>query len=401
MATTYFGMRGTGDWSDPDLRPLNYRETAFKLFPDSPAPFTYIMSKLASRKTDDPEYKIFEWRLPDMAFTVNGEVAISGTTIAFDAPGSTPTKGLKAGDMLRVESGNANEVVRVIADPVSPYTSITVERYWGGTNTGAVISDNAIMRWVGSAYEEGSRGPTAISRTPSVVTNYTQIFKDAVKVTKTAKFTRTRPMKPWPQLKGECLERMMIKIEYAMLYGVQAETTGPDGEPLRTTAGIESLLTTNAVDFSGGVDLDTFEDSMEDVFKYGSNRKLALCGNRALNILNRMVNRNTQLTYMLEKADMKRTYGLNVTSLISPFGTLDLVPHPLMTESAAHTKDVFIIDTKYVNQVVMAGGDVDWDDNVQLPDEHAQKGQYVGELGLSLALEEVHGYWYGLNAYVA
>lgn len=171
---TIFGMRGTGDWATPDERPKHYREAAFKLIPDSPTPLTKILSKVPHQNTTDPEYKIFEYRLPDMAFTVNGEVAINATTIVMDAPGSTPAKGLKAGDMLRVESGSANEVVRVVADPISPYTSIVVERYWGGTNPGAVILTDSVLRWVGSAYEEGSRGPTALSRSPSVVSNYTR-----------------------------------------------------------------------------------------------------------------------------------------------------------------------------------------------------------------------------------
>jgi hypothetical protein len=73
--------------------------------------------------------------------------------------------------------------------------------------------------------------------------------------------------------------------------------------------------------------------------------------------------------------------------------------HKLLTESAAQTKDMFILDMDYLDIMVLE--EIDWEDNVQLPDEHARKGQYVGELGLSLALEEVHGYWYGLNAYVA
>lgn len=399
MATTVFGMRGTGDWATPDERPKNYREMAFKLFPDAPAVLTYVMSKLPTRTVTDPEYKIFEWRLPDMAFTVNGEVAINATTITFNVPATTPTKGLKAGDMLRDET--SGEVVRVLADPVSPYLTATVVRYWGGTNTGAVITDDSVLRWVGSAYEEGSRGPTAISRTHTVVSNYTQIFKDLVKVTRTAERTKTRPQKPWPQLKGEALERITYKIEYAMLYGVDAETTGPDGEALRSTAGIRHLLTTNVTDFSSGVDLDTFEDGLESVFKYGSKTKMGLCGNRALNIINRMVTRNSMLTYNMESLPKSQTYGLNVTRLTCPFGTLNLVPHPLMTESAAWTKDMFVLDMKYIEQVVMAGGDLEWEDDIQLPDEHARKGQYIGELGLSLALEEVHGYWYGLNAYVA
>ena len=368
MATTVFGMRGTGDWQTPAERPKSYREMAFKLFPDAPATLTYILSKLPTRTVTDPEYKIFEWRLPEMAFTVNGEVAAAATTIIFDAP-STPGKNLKAGDMLRDET--SGEVVRVLADPVSPWLNVTVVRHWGSTNAGAVIADNSIMRWVGSAYEEGSRGPTAVTRQHEVVTNYTQIVKDLVKVTKTAERTKMRPQKPWPQLKGEALERMMYKIEYAMLYGVDEETTGPDGEALRTTAGIRHLITTNTTDFSSGVDLDTFEDGLQAVFKYGSKTKMGLCGNRALNIINRMVTRNSMLTYSMESLPKSQTYGLNVTALKSPFGTLNLVPHPLMTDSAAWTKDRFVLDMKYIEQVVMAGGDLEWEDNIQLPDEHA------------------------------
>jgi hypothetical protein len=394
-------MRGSGTWSTPDERPKNYRQTAFKLIPESPTPLVYITSKMPSRTTDDAEYKIFEWRLPDMAFTINdsGGVAANDAVLIFDAPGSTPTKGLKAGDLLRNETNG--EVVRVLIDPVDPYLNVTVTRYWGSTNSGGTMADDSIMRWVGSAYEEGSRGPTAVSRSHTVVSNYTQIFKDLVKVTGTAKGTNTRPQKPWAQLKAECLERCMIKLEYAMLYGVKAETTGPDGEALRTTAGLSSLITTNVTDFSAGVDLDTLEDAMQNIFKYGSKRKLCLAGNRAINIINRVVNRNTMATWELGKVPKEQTYGLNVTELTSPFGVLYIVPHPLMTESAAYTKNAFILDTKYLEIVKFNGRDVKWEDNIQLPDEDAQKGMYWGELGLSLALEEVHGYWTGLNAYVA
>lgn len=64
VETTYFGMEGTGNWSHPDYRPKNYRQQAFELFPDSPSPFTYILSKLPTSSVDDPEFKLFEWRLP-------------------------------------------------------------------------------------------------------------------------------------------------------------------------------------------------------------------------------------------------------------------------------------------------------------------------------------------------
>lgn len=260
-----------------------------------------------------------------------------------------------------------------------------------------VRSDIGILRdYTPTAPLQGRRYSPALGESSG---RRSQIFKETAKITKTASWTKVRPFKPWPQLQKEALERMMIKVEYAILYGVKAETTGPDGEALRTTAGIRSLLSTNVVDFSAGVDLDTFEDAMETLFKYGSQEKAMFCGNRAINIINRMVSRNTSLTYDMSSVDKKQTYGLDVTRLKSPFGIVNMIPHPLLTQSTVQTKDCIILDMKYLD--LMIGEEIDWEDNVQLPDEHAKKGMYVGELGLSLALEEVHGYWYGLNSYVA
>ena len=77
-----FGMRGTGDWATPDERPKNYREKAFQLFPDSPSPFTAILSKLPTSSVDDAEFKIFEDRLPHMTWAVTGIIDAAEETIA-------------------------------------------------------------------------------------------------------------------------------------------------------------------------------------------------------------------------------------------------------------------------------------------------------------------------------
>ena len=39
-----FNMRDTSDWASPQYRPKNYREMAFKLWPTSPTPLTYLLS---------------------------------------------------------------------------------------------------------------------------------------------------------------------------------------------------------------------------------------------------------------------------------------------------------------------------------------------------------------------
>ena len=392
------GMRGVGDWSTNTERPLNYRQAAFKLFPDSPAPFTFFLSKLPSSTVDDSTFRIFEWRLPEMAFTINGEVAIDATTLIFDSP-TTPTKNLKEGDLLRDET--SGEIVRVSQTPVSPFLNATCERYIGSSNTGAVIADNSILRWVGSSYEDGSRSPTAVSRNHDVVTNYTQIFKDTAKMTGTAKATRFRPQKSDTQLQGEALERHMQKLELAFLYGIKSQGTGAGGEEIRTTGGLKTTVTTNVTDFSStGVSLDTFEDALRDVFKYGSKSKLGIAGNQALNIMNRLASRNSLTQYDSEILDKKNTFGLHIVKFVTPFGNLNLMPHPLMTESDAYTQDMFIVDPKNVEYVSLRGRDTDWHPKAQIADEDAWKGFYQTEAGLRLGLEETHGIMTGLNAYV-
>lgn len=434
--TTYFGMEGTGDWTHPDYRPKNYRQTAFELFPDSPAPFTFVLSKLPTSSTNDPEFKLFEWRLPKQSCILNGAL-VAGTAVLEEDTvtlattgdeGTAPARAFKAGDMLRVEDptdcseydtaiAKGSEVL--VVKSINSNTTMTCYRYWGNTNitdgtpdTFGTVADGAVLRWVGSVYREGSQAPASLTKRPTIVSNYTGIFKDAVKITGTAENMNVRPYKPWPQFKGECLERHMMKLEWNLLNSVPYETesvatstidASASGAYARSTGGLRYWIeqAQGSVSFAAGVDIDTVEDEMETVFTYGSKEKLCFVGYRALNILNKLVRTNSAWNWNGESLPKKMTYGLEVFQLTSPFGRLNLIPHKLLAESAVQTQDVFIIDTKYVEYVYMAGRDTKWHDNVQLPDEDARRGYFQTECGLRLALPEVHAVWTGLNALAA
>jgi len=391
----YLGMQGTGDWADPDLRPLDYKKMAFKLFPDSPTPFTKYLSMINSRKVTDPEFKIFEWRLPDMAF-VGDTADATTTTIPITAPGSEPGKGLKEGDIL--ENETSGEQMILTAAPVDPWTDLIVIRHWGGTATGVGVIAGDILRWNGSAYAEGTPPPTAVSRRASVVTNFCQIMKDSADLTGTAEQTEMRPFKPWPQLKGEALERHMMKMESAFLRGVQNETTGSNGKPLRTTAGFRPLVVAanGAVDMSS-LDIDKLEDALQVAFTYGSKKKMALVGYTALNYVNKVVRLNSTFQYS-DPISTKQTYGLNIRELQCPFGTLAMIPHPLMAESALYTTELYIIDPKYCQYTYLRGRDTKWDGDANPKGYDEKLGYYMSECGLTLGLPEVHAVWTGISS---
>ncbi|MCK5481327.1 MAG: DUF5309 family protein [Gammaproteobacteria bacterium] len=387
-----FGMQNTADWSDPDYRPLNYMEVAFKLWPTSPTPLTYLTSKLPSRTTDDPEYKIYEWRLPQMVWAI--------TVVSADDPGATQhvitvaasqAYGIKVGDLLEVE-GTSQQYIVITASANG--TTFGIQEW--NTTIHPAVADN--LRWVGSAYAEGSGAPESIVRQHSLVTNYTQIFKDSVEITGTAEQTRIRPNKPWPQMKAECLERFMLKHEYGLLRGAKKEdVTGTN--PIRTMGGLEEFIT-ETKDWNGSVALDTLEDQLQIAFKYGSKDKALVLGNTAIKILNRVARNHAALNFDLsDKVNKDQTFGLDVTTWVCPFGVLRLIPHNLMSESDVYTNDGYVLDMKYLERVKMRNRDIKWFPNAADNDQDGKKGYYQGELGFSLALPEVHQKWTEMSGY--
>ena len=413
MAVTIYGMQGTGDWETPDNRPKDYRQLAFKLFPDSPTPFTFILSKLGQRVVRDPEFKFFEWRLPKQTWIVETEVAFSAakgdvdtvelkTTTEDSGEPTDPARYLKIGDLL-INETTGIEYVRVVG--ITDDDTITVSRYWGDTATAGttVIAADAVLRWAGSAYEEGSSAPTAITRKPTTVTNYTQISKDAAEVTGTALSTEFRPFSAvWAQEKAQALERHMMKLEWMLLHGVKDEVTGSGGKPLRSAGGFRQFVSDAGyeTDMSGTLTIEKLENGCMAAFKYGSKNKLAFMGNHALNIINRVIRENTQFQF---RADVpkNKTYNLDVQVLRTPFGTLNIMAHPLLTESDVFTKDVYIIDTKYANYVKLRNRDTKWLERKQMDDDDltdSTLGQWQTEGSLELALPETHAVWKNLNA---
>lgn len=402
MAINYFaGMLGGASLTTPDVRPKDWGSTAVVLFPDIKAKLAVLMQKLPKKVVVDYEHKDFEKRLGDFAYTVNGAIGdTTTTTIVIDAPGTYPAKTLKAGDVLHNET--TNEQYYVTQDPVSPYTSIVVTRGAFGS-TAANIGDDQILRKIGTAYGAGTNAPTANFREPEVVTNYLQIFKETAEIDGSTLATETRP---WNNLKAElqaqALERMLINMELALLFGTGAATTDAMGKRLSTMKGCNELITTNRFDYTttGNIGLTDFEDDLQSLFKYGSGTKVMICGNTCFAVLNRMASRNSLMSYTANDVPRDQTWGLKFTEWHSPFGTLMLIPSPLLSESAAWTSWGFALDMKYLKYAHLKGRDLKFMADKQEPDMDGWKGYFLAEIGLKLTMEEVHGVFMGLTNYV-
>lgn len=396
MAAT-LGLRGTGDFS-ADERPKNWREMLLYLFPNGEAPLTAVLSMLASEGTDSAEYNWWEKRLPTQRMQVNGQVLAAGTTITVDSG----AKDCVAGTILLVEATDGattadNELLRVTSDPTID-TELEVERSFGSVAAGT-IADNEYLVVIGNVNEEGGTPPTAKTYAPSKKTNYTEIFRMPLYLTRTARRERLRwdSSGPYREAKREALSLHSIEMEKAFIFGNAVETTGPRGKPMRMTGGILSFLTTNIGDGTGGnfsVDGTLTEDAldilMESVFRYGSTEKLALCGSTFVRTVTKFGKNAT-----VNMVPRDTTYGMKIMEYLTPSGTLMLKQHPLFNQHPEWKKNALILDVKNLKSRPL--DDTMFIKNRQENGEDASMDEFLTEAGLEIWYEETHAYITGVT----
>jgi hypothetical protein len=388
------GMRGTGDFT-ADERPKNWREMLLYLFPNGQAALTGFLSMLGSEGTDSPEFNWWEKRLPTQRLQVNGALAAGATAVVVDSGALGAVKGT----VLRVDGVDAattadGELLLVTADPTTD-TGLTVSRSFGTVAANA-IGDNEFLTIVGNVHEEGSQTPTAKAYAPTKQTNYTEIFRMPLYLTRTARRERLRwdSTGPYREAKREALSLHSIEMEKAFLFGDAVEVTGPNGKPMRMTKGVTNFIITNkggAFAINGTLSELELDTLCEEIFRFGSNEKLALCGSTFL----RAVSQIAKNSATINRVPSDQSYGMAIYEWITPSGTLYLKSHPLFNQHPLWRQDAVILDTK--NLKYRALDDTMFIKNRQDNGEDASKDEYLTECGLEVWYEETHAYVTGVT----
>lgn len=382
------GMRGTGSYS-ADERPKNYRGVLLLLKPNTEAPLTAMLGQLADAPTDDPEFKCFLKGLPTQRAVVSATVNSTATTITMKGTGSQTI--FKPGHAVMVET--TGEVVWVTSS--STAKTIVVERGKGSTK--AAIATDAGLFILGTHHEEGASVPAAITYDPTVVTNYTQIFRTVGDITGTALSTRLRYAdNPMVEMKREMLEIHSIEMEKQFLFGSGVEDTGGTN-PERTTKGAFFFITTNVHDFQDAVTIEDWEIALEADFADGMNEKLLLCGNRVLTIANQLGRTHGQITI----APRAETFGLQIMTWITPFGTIQLKQHPLLSKNPTFKDWAFLFETSKLRYRYLRGRDTKYLRNRQSPGDDANKDEFLTECGLEIDFEQYHAVMKNMSALAA
>lgn len=252
------------------------------------------------------------------------------------------------GTILMVEESGEYLYVTAIAG-----NSLTVVRGFAGTTAASITQDKFVQR-IGTAHEEGSSKPRAVANIGYPVFNYMQIFRNAWNVTGTARAVTFHTGDRVAKNKLDASNFHAEDIERSLLFGRKG-IGHKNGEPFRMMDGVLSFIKTNVTAAGVTTNYDQLDTFLEGVFarniKGKPNERIAFGGNGSLQVLNTIARIEGDINITTGQTD----FGLAVTKWVTPYGTISLMTHPLLTESPLWTKDMYVlhpgaITTRYLRR---------------------------------------------------
>lgn len=391
------GLRHTENFGK-EVRPKNWREGILLQYPNGEFPLFALTSQMKKESTNDPEFNWFEKRLDARRLCCEKGVKSTSDTLV---PIETDPLPVVAKTMLFVEA--TGEILLVQNDPSSK-PSLEVARGFAGT-TAVEIPPKANLLVIGTSFEEGSKAPTGQGYDPFKRYNYTQIFRRTLEMTGTAQKTKLRTGDAEKEAKREALEYISIDIERSMWFSNRNQDIF-EGKPRRTMGGVLSQLpATNVFDaskaaYANGISFSDLEGWIKDLFKYGSSEKMVFCGDLALLTLQRIIRNSAEATWTW--TPQTKEYGMNVSRLVTPFGTLVFKTCPLFSQSASTNLNetspsygfdsyAFVLDMARVKYVYLDGRDLQYQANLTEVGMDGSKSGYLAECSIKIEQLENHG----------
>ena len=345
---------------------------------------------MLKRATGNPEFKWFEDFYGGRYARVSGTAtAAADQTPTIVGAGSSSGYIFTAGDVVK----NARTGECMVVDTITATTIRLHTRGFGSTAAAAMVDGDGLYI-IGNVNEEngGARNVNATQSTP--VTNYTQIFKTTIAVSNTEKEANLYGGKDLPYQRAKKGTEHALDIERAFWWGQKKyDTGGTQGHPRRATGGVLEFIEAgnSYIQNQGGPltapDLNTY---LRETFTYGNDTKMMFSGGIVLQAINEIA-RGQILTKPLDS-----TYGMQISTWVTAFGTINIVHNPLFIQDYAGY--AFVLDMESFAYRFMNNRDTTLQTNIQAPDADGQIDQYITEAGLQRAQSPKHSLLKGVTA---
>jgi hypothetical protein len=432
---------------------LNSRRKVFYQYPTGAAPLMGLLSLLPSEDTDKDQFGWWEQRFPVQRtqtvatgtapfLTAAGGVFTSGNNFVADTEYRVnvlstaefkPTHVIEITDVALNTAASLVAVIGIVT-VINSATQLTFRPLAAATSVDNTTSSNfgKYVKIIGTANQQGARSQgNGILSYPINPTNYTQIFRTAFGVTRTAlkaglAYDRSGVYKT--KVKDNGL-RHMIEMEKAHLWGRRHTVLVADPEtgeqtPENTMGGIRwfleqyeaadsiyrggtgaAAITANSdpekriINLTGGLSTTLYNTYISRLFKKTSDsayEKLCLCGGTFLETVNQLFEKN--ITRSAAVSDKNRNWEFQVHSHTTLRGTVHYAVHPLFDEDPSWTASGMFLDLGLIRERPLTGSDTTFLKGRQENDRDGRKDEWISELGLECQFPESHMIIHGATA---
>ena len=341
------------------------------------APLTAFLKKLNRRRRVTNAK--FEW-----IEKLIGTPTTNYTGVAETAPGTsiTVTTGdggmFSPGDVIYVPRTGEQMLVTAVSGD-----TLTVTRGWGEVPA-ANLNTGDLLVYLAPANEENTGSPDGKYLNPVEKYNYTQIIKHAVEISRREAQTDRYDLKnpKMQELRRDAMLLHLEAIERMFLFG-QAKRDTSTGRLRDATRGIKSFIQTNVYSMGGTFTRAKLVDFLGGVFHYGGKNKVMFVGSNLLEAMDADV----FTTASVQVQNKSTEFGIDVTRWISPYGTIDIVYHRVLSQ--VHPDMGIVVDLDRVKYCYMQ--DTQTRLNVQPNDLDGFKDEIISDVGLQVMNEERHG----------
>lgn len=352
MSTTA-GIFNTGNFTQ-DLDAKSFASLITRLMPNGTAPLFTITERIRSGTAVNVEHGFFTKTHVFPHFTLAADTTSSATTLTVES-----TANLIPGQIHRFEETGEN----VLINQVISGTEVSVVRgVGGGAAAITVATDNPRAYQVGTAFEEASLRPNALSINPVRVTNLTQIFRNTWAISGTAEQVKVIAGDTTvSENKADAAKLHATDIESAAIFGKKSQGVR-NGQPFRTMDGIINIVGNLAyyppsystpniyTALTSGTNANMLEDMLDPSFDQTTdpavgNSRLLFVGGHALRVINQiaMLNGDYQLV------DGQTNWGLRFKTLTFARGTFEIIEHPLFNSNPDWKKMALSLDISTIN----------------------------------------------------
>lgn len=420
MVTYLRGARSTADWVT-NLRPENWRQMIALEYPRGDVSLTALTTMMRTESVDD--YKFHWWNedLPQESGDVtnvyiNSDLdntkayvyathqatfGISGAVVYANVAATVadmfvPDDQVVLRDKDHAEVDVNGRVVAVMKNGANSYIAV---RLLEADDNGSATYNLATVDYIvnlGAIGSELGRSPQIRNYDPTEYYNVAGIVRTPLEISGTALETKLRAGKAYADELRRATLLHGLALERRFLFSQYSDGNGTNGKPAPTTQGLLPAIRANASSnvsnyisdsnyagkawTTGGA--DWFKTMLEQLFRYGEDTKMALCGSSVLLGIDRLASTFGQINLKPRET----VFGLRIHEWETPFGTLMLKNHPLLTKDET-TRDMMVIfEPDKLKYVYVKNRDTKLYQNIQDKETDGRKDEFRTQAGL-----EFHG----------